>query len=315
MRRLLLVMVMAVAVFSLYASHIISDGSLPDDVLSAVSEAIGRETYGRSDLVFHADSYTETDLENGGTAASFMLSYSDKAILTEGYGKDREELLSSFSYSIHGILFYEESLFSDAPLSLGYIVDRNYSFLSDVSLRRGTKLRVGTVRAVFEVGENYDGAVSLDPVYLRSPMPGMTLEKAGEWKLSGSLSTSFRFSSPEIFAQISLGRTDLIYPFVPTVSFAYCYSAGRSDVYAGVGLEAYLNLYRVFPSVSFTLVEEGRIGGSVSILAGGGAEGFDWRSVFSIFYEHRALPSLYWRVGYQNLQGTHMLVIGMGGDF
>ena len=157
--------------------------------------------------------------------------------------------------------------------------------------------------------------MTLDPVYIDYPLPGMAIEDSGEWKMTGTIASGFRFSSPEVFVQFSLGRTDLIYPFVPLVSLAYRYGEGGSYVYGGVGLEAYLNLSRVFPSVSFTLVEEGRIGGNVSVLLGGGSTGFDWRSVFSIFYEHRALPSFFWRVGYQNLQGEHMLAVGVGGDF
>ena len=80
-------------------------------------------------------------------------------------------------------------------------------------------------------------------------------------------------------------------------------------------MEAFLDIHRIFPSVSFTLIEEGRIGADASILLGYGPSGFDWKGRFSIFYEHRALAGLSWRIGYQNLQGTHMLLVGMGGMF
>ena len=319
MRRLILFLLLALSVFPLLALHIISDGSLPDDVLSVVAEAVGRDPYGRSDILCHADGYSETILSDGSVSASFMFSFLEKQILTEGFGTDREELLRSFAYSVHGILFYEEALYSDAQMKLDYVLDGSYSLLSEENMRKGTRLKavdsLGSTRALFEIRDNFDGAMTLDPVYIDYPLPGMAIEDSGEWKMTGTIASGFRFSSPEVFVQFSLGRTDLIYPFVPLVSLAYRYGEGGSYVYGGVGLEAYLNLSRVFPSVSFTLVEEGRIGGNVSVLLGGGSTGFDWRSVFSIFYEHRALPSFFWRVGYQNLQGEHMLAVGVGGDF
>ena len=307
------------SLFPVFSSHIVADESIPEDVLGELARAVGEATYGRGDIDFNASSYVEEDFEDGNTRASFLLSFSGKEVLVEFYGDGRENLLSSLDESVRSILFYEESLYSDSGFTLGYVLDSSYSLLSESSIRRGTRLRavdnLGRTRGLFEVSDNYSGAVTLEPVYLDDPYPGMRLDPEGEWKLSGSLSTGFNFSSPELFGMISLGRSDLIYPFVPIVSFAYRYSGGQSDVYGGIGLEAYMNLSRLFPSVNFTLLQEGRIGGSVSVLVGGGTGGFDWRSVFSIFYEHRALPSFFWRLGYQNLQGTHMLVLGFGGDF
>ena len=129
MRRLILFLLLALSVFPLLASHIISDGSLPDDVLSVVAEAVGRDTYGRSDILFHADGYSETILSDGSVSASFMFSFLEKQILTEGFGTDREELLRSFAYSVHGILFYEEALYSAAQMKLDYVLDGSYSLL------------------------------------------------------------------------------------------------------------------------------------------------------------------------------------------
>ena len=99
------------------------------------------------------------------------------------------------------------------------------------------------------------------------------------------------------------------------ISVAYCLSSGISYIYGGIGIEAYMNLNRIFPYVSFTLVQEGRIGGHASILIGGSGSGFDWKSFFSIFYEHSMTPSLFWRLGYGNLQGRHMIYLGIGGAF
>lgn len=319
MRKIICVILILVVTFPIVAAHIDFDDSLPADVLSRFSSAVGKETSGRKDIALLADNYTERILADGSIEASFLLSFSDKQILVEFFGENRESLLVSLDEAIHGILFYEESLYSDSEMRIGYIIDGNYSFLSEKEFRKGTRLRavdsLGVTRGIFEVSQDYDGAMTLDPVFIRNPFPGMKLENAGEWKFTLTASMGFNFSLPEAFGMISLGRTDLMYPFVPILSFAYSYSSGKSSYYGGIGLEAYLNLSRIFPSVGFTLIQEGRIGGSASVLIGGGADGFDWSSVFSIFYEHRLLPSFYWRCGYQNLLGSNMLVLGFGGDF
>ena len=312
-------MVLLLSAALLFASHIISDGTLPDDVLEALAAAAGAETYGRGDLEFTASGYSEdSTLFPGKTLASFMLSFSGKEIKVEFLGGTREELLSSLAEEMRNLLMYEVTLYSGEGPRLDYITGGSYSFLADRHYRRGTRLKavdtLGRVRGVFETGEVFDEAVVLDPVYLSDPLPGMQLEDAGEWKTMLTFASGFDAERPEMLGLLSIGRTDIVYPFVPLISAAYRYYDGESFIYGGIGLEAYLNLSRIFPSVSFTLVEEGRIGGSVSLLLGYG-ESFDWRAVFSVFYEHRAAPSFFWRLGYQNLQGTHMMVVGMGGDW
>ena len=319
MRRLILLLIVLSVVLPLQASHIVSDGTLPDDVLAALAGAVGKETYGRGDLSITASSYAEEELDDGAIHASILLSYEEKEVLLEFFGTGRSELLSSLGDEVHNLLFYEKALYSSSPLILDYVLDGSYSFLSEDRLRHGTRLKavdsLGNVRGLFEVGESFSEADVLDPVYIDDPYPGMALSDAGEWKVVSTLSTGFDFSSPEMAAIVSAGRTDLIYPFVPIVSLAARYGEGGVNLYAGIGIEAYMNFSRIFPSVDFTLIQEGRIGGSASVLLGGGSNGFDWCSVFSVFYEHRATPSFFWRLGYQNLQGEHMLVLGLGGDF
>ncbi len=318
MKRLILA-IMLIAMLPLAASHIVSDGTIPDDVLSALAESAGRSTYGRGDIDFNASGYSEdSTLFPGRIYASFMLSFGDGELKAEAVGGTREELLESVSEQTESILMYEESLYAPSRPRLDYITDGSYSFLPDRHYRRGTRLKavdiLGRTRGVFETGEVYDEAIVLDPVYIASPMPGLALQDAGEWKTMLTVSSGFDFRSPEILAMLSIGRTDLIYPFVPIVSAAVRYSGERLFYYGGIGIEAYLNLSRIFPKAGFTLVEEGRIGGSVSMLMGMG-DSFDWRAVFSIFYEHRASPSFFWRIGYQNIQGVHTMVLGAGGDW
>lgn len=319
MRKLLLVSLLLMILSPLAASHIISDGTLPDDVLSSLSVSVGKETWGRGDLIAEASSYREEHFDDDLILASFMLSYGEKEVLLEFSGSGRADLLESLEREIHNLLFYEESLYSDGDIILGYALPASYSVSDDLGLRRGTRLNaidsLGKTRAVFEVEETFPSATVLEPLYLDVPYPGMTLEKAGAWRVSASAATGFDFSSPDILSMVSIGRTDLIYPFVPIISAAYRYSDGKNYAYGGIGIEAYLDIWRIFPDVSFTLLEEGRIGANASVLLGASDTGFDWIGVFSVFYEHRALPSFFWRLGYENMQGKHMFLLSMGGDF
>ena len=97
-------------------SHIVSDGTLPDDVLSSLAEDIGEETYGRGDLRFTASGYSESEEENGFTEASMLLSFSGKEILLSFRGEDREALLESLGEETRSLLFYEPSLSSDGEM-------------------------------------------------------------------------------------------------------------------------------------------------------------------------------------------------------
>lgn len=319
MRRFAVLFFLVILLFPAFSSHIVSDGTLPDDVLTSLAEDIGMMTYGRKDLDFTASSYSEGTVIAGYVTASFTLSYGDRTLLVEFMGENRVELLESLEEEIENILFYSDELYSDAEERLDYILPPSYSFAPSAFYRKGTRLKavdsLGNIRGVFAVSERYDDADTLEAIYLRSPFPGMTLEKSGNWTAYGTFATSFNFKSPELLGMVSIGRSDLIYPFVPIVSAAYRMKDGVSYVYGGIGIEAHLDMNRIFPSVEFTLIQEGRIGGNVSMLLGYGGEGFDWRSVFSIFYEHRATPSFFWRLGYENLQGSHMLFVGLGGDF
>lgn len=318
MRKLLFFLSVLLLLLPLNASHIISDGSLPADVLSSLASALGRETWGRKDIVLEASSYSEK-VDDALILSSLMLTYSEKQVLLEFSGDGRNELLESLEGEIHNLLFYESSLYSDSDLILDYALPSSYSVDETLEYRRGTRLRatdsLGNTRAIFEVDEVFPSATLLEPVFLDSPYPGMALAKENAWKLSGSVAMGFNFPSPEITAIVSLGRTDLIYPFVPIVSVAYRYADGVSYAYGGLGLEAYVDFWRIFPRVRFTLIEEGRIGANASVLLGGSQNGFDWGAVFSIFYEHRATPEFFWRAGYQNMMGEHMLLVSLGGDF
>ena len=306
-------------VSTLYASTITSDGSFPDYAMAAIGRAVDESTAGRGNLDISISSYSEDDsyfpdMIHG----SFSIGFNGTDTEINAVGHDREELSDAVEAEIVSLLYYEESLLSSG-LRLDYIHKGSFSFLSDEYYRRGTRLDAidadGRLRGVFEISDSYPGVYVLSPIFLDNPFPGISLESEGEWTMFGSAAMGFSFPSVDMTGSLSFGRTDLIYPFVPLVSFLFRYDDGAMYWYGGIGLEAFLDIHRIFPSVSFTLIEEGRIGSDAAILLGGGPSGFDWKGRFSVFYEHRATPSFFWRIGYENIQGEHMLMIGMGGDF
>ena len=319
MRKLLFPIIFILLISAAAASSVTSDGSVPDDVLAVIEERVVSLTAGRADIIVDISSYSEDNgLFPGRIFSTFTAESGSASLVINAIGDDRESLLESISGEIRNILFYEESLMAPSP-RLDYIYGGSYSFLADEYYRRGTRLRAvdsdGRVRGLFETAERYDGAVMLEPLYLADPVPGLPLEKCGAWTAFLSAAMSPDFSSPSFEITAAAGRSDLIYPFMPLLFATYYMDGGDAYFYGGLGIGASFDLWRMFPTVSFTLVEEGRITADASVLLGTGPAGFDWRGRFSISYEHSPLPSFFWRIGYVNLQGRSMLSVGGGGRF
>ena len=295
MRRLLFLLMLLIPALAISANDIAFDDSVPDDIRAVLEESIDRWTEGRGEIFVRIGSYEEdTQSFDDRTLATFEAVSGDLSLTINAIGRDREALLESVETEVRNILFYEESLMAPGLAAL------------DGDNR---------VRGLFEVAERYDGAVLLEPVFLSDPVPGLRLEDRGEWTLSLTAATGFDFSSPSVEVTGTVGRSDLIYPFTPLLSLTYLLSGGESYYYGGIGLGASLDLWRIFPTFSFTLVEEGRIQADASLLLGAGPDGFDWKGRFSVSYEHSPTPSFFWRLGYLNLQGEHMLILGGGGRF
>ena len=319
MRRLLLLLMLLIPALAISANEIAFDDSVPDDIRAVLEESIDRWTEGRGEIFVRIGSYEEdTQSFDDRTLATFEAVSGDLSLTINAIGRDREALLESVETEVRNILFYEESLMAPG-LRLDYVYHGSYSFLTPDYYRRGTRLAAldgdNRVRGLFEVAERYDGAVLLEPVFLSDPVPGLRLEDRGEWTLSLTAATGFDFSSPSVEVTGTVGRSDLIYPFTPLLLLTYLLSGGESYYYGGIGLGASLDLWRIFPTFSFTLVEEGRIQADASLLLGAGPDGFDWKGRFSVSYEHSPTPSFFWRLGYLNLQGEHMLILGGGGRF
>lgn len=319
MRKLLAALLLMLALPAAYASTAVFDETFPDDIIAGIGASLDSCTEGRGDLDFTLSAYSEDEETFPGRIhASFDIAYGDKSYTVNAEGTDRAGLLAQIDEEIHSMLYYEELLLAPG-LRLDYIYQSSYSVLSDQAFSNGSRFRAvdsdGDIRGIFDVSGRYDGVTILDPVYLDHPFPGISLEPDGAWTAYGTASMGFRFPTVDVVGSVTVGKLDWIFPFIPTISFVYRYLDGVSYMYGGIGLAAVLNLNRIFPSVEFTLIQEGRIGADASLLLGGSTLGFDWKGRFSVFYEHRATPYFYWRIGYENFQGEHMLMIGMGGDF
>ena len=319
MRNIAIFAAVLLAAMALSASTAAFDDSFPADIMAGIGGSLDACTEGRGSIDFILSGYSE----DGETFperihASFCISYGDRSYTINASGVDRQELIAQIGEEIYSMLYYEEMLLAPG-LRLDYIYQSSYSMLCDTAYRSGMRFRAvdsdGDIRGIFDVSGRHDGVTTLDPVFLDNPFPGISLEPDGTWTAYGSAAMGFSFPSVDVVASATIGKLDWIFPFIPTISFVYRYLDGVSYMYGGIGLAAVLNLNRIFPSVSFTLIQEGRIGADASLLLGGSTEGFDWKGRFSVFYEHRATPYFYWRIGYENFQGTHMLMIGMGGDF
>ncbi len=318
MRKIAIILILSLCLPA-FATTFSFDESFPADAAAAIGVSLERNTEGRGSIDFTASGYSEdTERFPGQIHASFDISYGEKSYTINAVGTERGALLAEIDQEITSMLYYEEMLLSPGP-RLDYVYQSSYSMLGDEHYRNGTRFRGidsnGRIRGIFEVSGRYEGVTVLDPVYLDRPFPGIGLEDDGEWTAFSTFSMGFRFPAIDMVGSFSIGRTDLIFPFIPLISVVYRYLDGESYVYGGIGLEAYANLSRMFPSVEFTLIQEGRIGADASILLGGGPSGFDWKGRFSIFYEHRATSHFYWRIGYENFHGEHMLTLGVGGDF
>ncbi len=315
-RALLLLLLFALP---LSASTVVFDDSVPESIASVIAENVDKWTEGRGDLDIEISDYSEDDeVFDNRILASFTASSGGETLYINAVGRGREGIEEAIATEVMNILFYLDVLMEEPP-RLDYIYNGTYSFLSDNYYRRGTRLKAvdnsGRLRGLFEVAERYDGAMLLEPLYLSQIVPGLSLESAGEWNANIVASMGFDFSSPTFEITASVSRSDLIYPFYPLLSFTYMLSNSESYYYGGLGIGASLDFWRMFPHISFTLIEEGRIGADVSVLLGMGPEGFAWNGRYSIYYEHSPLPFFYWRLGYTYLQGHHMVTLGGGGRF
>ena len=289
MRRFFLFPFFMLLSLAVFASTVSFDSSVPDDIALAISGSIDKWTEGRGDIEVAVSGYSEDgNLFDGRIFASFAAVSGDVEYEIKAVGEDREKLADAISDEIMNILFYEESFMAPSP-RLDYIYRGSYSFLSDSYYRRGTRLSAvdgdGRIRGLFEVAERYDGSVLLEPLYLSDPVPGLGIREYGEWTASVSASMGFDFPDPAFEATAAIGRSDLLYPFTPFLSFTYMMDNGSSFMYGGIGLSASLDFWRIFPTVSFTLIEEGRIGADAAILLGMGPDGFDWCGRYSVYYE------------------------------
>ena len=301
--------------FSLHSTEVSFEGDFPIGLDSIIEAALLANTDGRGDISFSVSNYSEnSDASPYGKEISFDVTYAGKVhpiVLL-----DRNGLESAINQAIEDLLYYEDQLFRNG-LAIDFIYKNSYSISSAEELKLGSTLNAidtnGKVRGVFEVSSKYDEYDVLIPTYSDRLLPGIALESAGAYRYAFSASSSFDFSSFALWAEI--GSTEFIYPMIPKLLAGINFSSSNIYAFAGLGVESYLFLNTVFPNVDNTFIQEGRVGANAFILLG--ADGsFRVDSLYSVFYEHRVLANLMWRVGYSNLPGSLSgLSLSIGGSF
>lgn len=290
-------------------------GDVPVDMKSYIESAIYDNSRGRDDIEFTISNIKHEEKEEI-MWISFNLAFLDRSIAID-IESNPKDLEKNVKEEIRNALFYERTLYLEGEENLDYIYDKSFSFFPEVHYRKGTTFTLkdanGKTQGVFEVKHNYSEASVLQPLYVANALPGMTLKKSSSWRYSITAGTNLYKSNLAISADI--GNTSLIYPIVPIVSLLYEKRNQSQALAVGIGVESYLDL-NDFLKIGFTLIEEGRIGASASVLLTIEDGSFGYNGTFSIFYEHRLLPKFFWRVGYSRYPKIgNAMIIGIGGGF
>ncbi len=297
------------ASFSICSMDISFEEGFPDETRLIIEEALIENTAGRGDISYSLHDYKEED-----GRISFSISFDGKES-TIVFPSDEEKVQQSVSKEIRNLLFYEKG-FSKEGLTLSYIYKDSYSAFAPSTLEKGSLYRAvddaGEPRAIFAVKGMEGQYALLRPLYEDRVFPGMRLESSSPWSYGISLASTMDFNGWALWAEG--GNLSLLWPFTTKASIGALYESGAYYAFLGIGIEASLYLNDAFPLYSFTLIKEGRIGASSYLTIGGGSEGFALDALYSVFYEHRALPNLSWRVGYAVLPGMRgSISLSVGG--
>ena len=314
MKKFLLLLLLVVSL-PVYAD-VVFDSSFDSQSKAVINKAVMENSKGNDDIKFLLSSLERQVEDNGDIHIAFNLSFLDESfdinVITE-----EKNLEKAVIAEIYNVLFYQEKLYSDSDEIINYIYSGSFSFVPKNNYRRGTTLtsydEKGRISGVFEVKKHYTDVDGLQAIFVRNARPGNRLEKTSSFRYSLMGATNFYIGAYSLSAELM--NTSWLYPFSPTLSFFYEERAGNRAMYAGIGLTAFFDLNDIFSS-SFTLLEEGRIGASASLLLGAKNQEFAYDGFYSIFYEHRLLPKFYWRVGYAYYPMLKSsLILGVGGSF
>lgn len=315
MRKLIFLFLLLFLPVFIFATVVVPQ-NIPEDIASVISDSIDDNDRGREDVDFIISNYNEESIGDD-IGISFTLDFLDRSITIDVLAA-RKDIGKAISNRIGQALFYEDTLYPEVDEKLDYIYSGSFSFFPSKDYRRGTtfiaKDEMGKTKGVFEINHQYSDVDELQPIYVSKNLkPGMALSKSSSLRYSLSIATNFYVGSLGFSAE--LGSTNLIYPFIPTLSIVFETRQGRNAIYGGIGIAGYIDL-NDFMKSSFTLIQEGRIGASASLLLGSDSGEFAYNGFFSIYYEHRLLPKFMWRVGYAKYPMLgHSLIFGIGGSF
>ena len=316
MKKLVLFFVLFLSFSFVFASVSFSP-DVPDDIKLIIEKAIDENDKGRDDINFSISSYSYSIDEKERIHLSFDLSFLDKSLELSVVSNNQKSLKEDINEEIVNALFYETSLYLDSDEKLDYIYSGSFSFYHKKNYRLGSSFVLkdanGKTKGFFELKRHHGEVDELQSVFISSPKPGMMLERASSWRYALYGSTNF-YKKNFAFA-LELSTTNIIYPFLPAVTFLYENKKGTSSFYSGIGIQAYLDISDLLKN-SFTFIQNGRVGASAFLLLGIRGGDFVYDGMYSIYYEHRAFAKFLWRVGYIKLPELgHSMVFGIGGSF
>lgn len=159
---------------------------------------------------------------------------------------------SGIESEIRNILFYESSLFLDAPI-LDYVSEGSYSTLAVDSFSRGDLLYLkngkGEKKGLFVVSSEHEDALELEALHLSSPLPGMKIEKAKG--ISFAIVSQFSLSGASFSLDGSVSLYSFLYPVLPMFSIGFTSTSLGVSPRLGFGGKTAFPLSMLLDSVPF----------------------------------------------------------------
>ena len=278
--------------------------TITDDVSPELGErlerAVEKAVGDRNSLDISITDITESD----GTL-SFEVSWNDRSVnITVGEEYLEDELESLF--------YYEDALFEEGE-RLDYIYRSSFSSVTLTGARLGQNYRVtgesGKTEALLTVSSVYDNAVVFTPVFLSSPLPGMKIERAGDFSLKLGAFSNFSFTS--FGASLSAYYSSLVYPVIPLLEVSVM-NAGRTvSARALLGIRCDFHLSSVWSDIP--VVKNLSLGGEalLGFAVKGKKAALSTSFSFDVTYTFSRIFSV--SAGLKNYDGTNCISLSLGG--
>ncbi len=278
--------------------------TIPEDVSPELGErlekAVEKAVGDRNSL-----DITITDLSESDGIISMKVSWNEKSVnITVGEEYLEDELESLF--------YYEDALFEEGG-RLDYIYRSSFSSVTLTGAKLGQNYRVigesGKTEALLTVSSVYDNAVVFTPVFLSSPLPGMKIEREGDFSLRLGAFSNLSFTS--FGASLSAYYSSLVYPVIPLLEVSVMKAGRTTAARALLGIRSDFHLSSVWSDIpvvkNFSLGGEAALGVAVN----GKKAALSTSFSFDVTYNFSRIFSV--SAGLKNYDGTNYLSLSLGG--